>query len=305
MFKKAEKTQSKLWCAIYGTSGSGKTISALRIATGMGGKMAVIDSERGSASKYADRFTFDTLILEDKTIKGYTVAIEEAKKGGYEILVIDSMSHAWQELLEEIEQLAKQKYQGNIFRAWAEGTPKQRDFIDTILNFPGHVIVTMRSKTEWGVDTDEKGKMKPRKLGLAPEQGKNIEYEFDLLLVLNDEHVAKVEKDRTGKYQDAYITKPGEDFGKELIAWLKEGKPVEKKEPVKNDNFTPEFKKYYDEALPILLKRINPDASAADKTKAFNDYCSACIKDYKPHKLEYFTLDEIKNLCAYLKGMEK
>ena len=98
------------------------------------------------------------------------------------MLVTDSLSHPWHELLQEVDRLASAKYQGNTWSAWSEGTPKQRRLIDAILGFPGHVIATMRSKTEWSVESGKGGKTKPVRVGLAPEQGKGIEYEFDLLL---------------------------------------------------------------------------------------------------------------------------
>lgn len=226
-FKKATKQQAKLRAAFFGPSGAGKTFTALRVASGMGKPIAVVDTERGSASKYADRFEFDVLDLADKSIASYVEAITAAGKAGYPVLVIDSLSHAWQELLTEIDQLAKAKFRGNTWSAWNEGTPKQRRLVDAILNYPGHVIVTMRSKTEWSEEKDERtGKTKPVRIGLAPEQGKGIEYEFDLLVEINVDHFGNVIKDRTGKFQDAIIDRPGEAFGEALIAWLSEGAPM-------------------------------------------------------------------------------
>ena len=230
-FTPATKEQSKLRLAIFGTSGSGKTFTSLRIATGMGGKIAVVDTERGSASKYADRFTFDVLELLEKDIDTYCAAIDAADEAGYDILIIDSLSHAWRELLEEVDRLAKTKYRGNTWSAWSEGTPKQQRFVDAILDFNGHIIATMRTKTEWTTTTD-RGKMKPVRVGLAPVQGKGIEYEFDLLMDISPDHNVHILKDRTGKYQDKIIEKPGEDLGAELTAWLSEG-ALAKKRPAK------------------------------------------------------------------------
>jgi hypothetical protein len=222
-FQPAQKSKCKLRCAIFGPSGSGKTMSALRIATGMGGKIAVIDTEFGSASKYADRFKFDAVNLDSPNIDTYIQAMDIAAKAGYEVLIIDSASHGWQELLTAIDQLAKTKYKGNSWSAWCEGTPKQREFVTAIQSYPGHIIATMRSKTEWQTETNNGGKMRPIRVGLTPEQGKGIEYEFDMLIELNVEHACQIIKDRTGKYQDKIIDKPGEDFGKELVAWLNNG----------------------------------------------------------------------------------
>lgn len=235
-FTKAVKSKCKARVALFGPSGSGKTFTALRVAKGMGGTIAVIDTEFGSASKYADRFEFDTLALEQATIESLCAAIDAAKS--YSVLIIDSMSHAWQELIQEVETLAKQKYKGNTFSAWSEGTPKQKRLIRALLSFPGHVIATMRVKTEW-VEQEDRGRKKYVRQGLNPEQGKGIEYEFDLLLSLTVDHVGTVEKDRTGKYQDQIIDKPGEDFGKSLAEWLSEGvappKPDPKADPQKTD----------------------------------------------------------------------
>jgi hypothetical protein len=225
-FKKATKAAANLHAAIFGPSGAGKTFTSLRVATGLAGgsPIAVIDTERGSASKYADRFSFDVLELEDQTIDGYVAAIKEAAKAGYKVLVIDSLSHGWQTLLEEVEKLAKAKYRGNTWSAWSEGTPHQRRLVQAILNYPGHVIATMRSKTEW-TTVDNNGKKTPQRVGLAPEQGKGVEYEFDLLVEISTEHIANVIKDRTGKFQDKLIDRPGEYFGRQLAAWLSDGLP--------------------------------------------------------------------------------
>lgn len=226
-FRKATKEQARLRAALFGPSGAGKTYTSLLVARGLGGRVALIDTERGTASKYADRFEFDVLDLDKRTITMYCAAIEAAAADGYETLIIDSLSHAWQELLVEVDQLAKARYKGNTWSAWSEGTPKQKQLVEALLNYPGHVIATMRSKTEWTTET-ENGKSRPVRVGLAPEQGKGIEYEFDLLLELSVDHVGAVLKDRTGKFQDAIIDKPGEAFGAELRAWLGEGtKPLE------------------------------------------------------------------------------
>ena len=225
-FKKATKELAKARIALFGPAGAGKTYSALRIAKGLGVRIAVIDTERGRASKYGDVFEFDVLELIEKDIDRYIEAIQAAIEGNYDVLIIDSSSHAWKELLQEVERIAKTRYSGNTWSAWSEGTPKQMRFIDALLSFPGHVITTMRSKTEWIIEKDDRtGKSKPVRVGLSPEQGKGIEYEFDLLLEINPDHIATVIKDSTGgKFQDEIIEKPDESFGERLLAWLKQGK---------------------------------------------------------------------------------
>lgn len=225
MFAPATKKSAKLRTALFGPSGAGKTYSALRIAAGIGGTVAVIDTERRSASKYSDRFKFHVCELEDRTIPGYIKAINAAARAGFGVLIIDSLSHGWQELLTEIDALATAKYKGNTWSAWSQGTPKQRALVDAILEYPGHVIATMRSKTEWKT-ADVNGRSKPIRVGLAPEQGKGIEYEFDQLIEISPEHAAEVIKDRSGKYQDSIIKLIDEDFGRSLASWLAEGDPI-------------------------------------------------------------------------------
>jgi len=227
-FVNAERTQLYLRCALFGPSGSGKTMTALKIAKAIAKKMgvpfAVIDTEARSASKYADRFALKVDNLGKKTIDHYLASMEEAAQKGYKVLVIDSLSHAWRELTEEVDRITQASSNKNSILSWGKVGPKQKRLVEAILNYPGHLITTMRSKTEWVIGMGENGKTAPEKVGLAPEQGKGIEYEFDLLLELKQNHFATITKDRTGKYQDAVIEKPGEDFGVELYDWLMDGK---------------------------------------------------------------------------------
>jgi len=230
-FEKAERTQLYLRCALFGPSGSGKTMTALRMAKGISEKMgvpfAVIDTEARSASKYADRIQFVVDNLGKKTIDHYIASMDEAAKAGYKVLVIDSLSHAWRELTDEVDRITQASISKNSVLSWAKVNPKQKRLIEAILNFPGHIIVTMRSKTEWAIGVGKDGKIAPEKIGLAPEQGKGIEFEFDLLLEMDQKHNAVITKDRTGKYQDEIIEKPGEDFGVSLYDWLMSGVVVQ------------------------------------------------------------------------------
>jgi hypothetical protein len=263
-FKKAVKSQAKLRAALFGPSGAGKTFTALEIAAGIisviGGKIALIDSERSSASKYADRFEFDQVDLEVKDIDEYVHFIKEAADAGYTVLIIDSLTHAWQMLLDSVEKLAQAKYRGNTWSAWSEGTPEQRKLVDAIISFPGHIIVTMRSKTEWQTTTNDRGKTSPVRVGLAPEQGKGIEYEFDILFEISPDHLAHIIKDRSGKFQDKIIEKPGKKFGQELIAWLNEGAVPPPLNPANTEPPKPKTERQIViDAIATTLKAINPD----------------------------------------------
>jgi hypothetical protein len=214
-------------------------MTALRMAKGIAdrldGRIAVIDTEARSASKYADRIPFEVEDLAKKTVDDYIAAMNTAQEAGYKVLVLDSLSHAWRELTDEVDRLAAKSASKNTFSPWAKVNPKQKRLVEAILNYPGHVIATMRSSTEWVVGENKNGKTAPEKIGLKPEQGKGIEYEFDLLVELNQQHQGMVAKDRTGKYQDEVIEKPGEDFGAALYDWLSGGNAAPVPEPaVKN-----------------------------------------------------------------------
>lgn len=312
-FKKAIKSQAKLRAALFGPSGAGKTYTALEIGTGItsviGGKIALIDSERSSASKYADRFEFDQVDLEVKDIDEYVKFIKEAAAAGYSVLIIDSLSHAWQMLLDSVEKLAQAKYRGNTWSAWSEGTPEQRKLVDSIVSFPGHVIATMRSKTEWQTATNDKGKSAPVRVGLAPEQGKGIEYEFDILFEITPDHLAHIIKDRSGKFQDKIINKPDRDFGKNLVNWLNEGAvpppspslpstpPSVPKKPAED------YKSVLDE-IGIVLRtessgeRIFSDAEQTEVSNMVKENLAKISKDRPDLKLAYLTdiLDKQKKL---------
>lgn len=226
-FKKAERKQTKLKIGISGPSGSGKTFSALRLATGiakkLNGKIAVIDSERGSASLYSDKFDFDVNDLNPPyTTEKYIDAMKEAVAGGYSVLVIDSVSHAWAGeggLLNQKEQLDSRG--GNSFANWSKMTPKQERFISAIIHAPIHVIVTMRSKQEYAQITDG-GKLKVQKLGLAPVQRDGFEYEMTIVFDVAMNHEAETSKDRTGLFVDK-IFQITEQTGDVLIEWLNGG----------------------------------------------------------------------------------
>ena len=222
-FHKAKKHEAKLRLALDGPSGSGKTYSALAIAAGLGGKVAVIDTERGSASKYADLFDFDVLELDSFHPDRYIAAIGEAAKAGYSVVIIDSLSHAWMGkdgALELVDREAQRSQSKNTYVAWREVTPIQNRLIDTILQAPLHVIATMRSKTAYVVEADAKGKQAPRKVGLEPIQRDGVEYEFDVVGRMDLENALIIQKSRCSALTNGIFPKPGKDVADILLGWL-------------------------------------------------------------------------------------
>lgn len=227
MFKKAERKQAKLRLALSGPSGSGKTTGALLIAKGLGGKIAVLDTERGSASLYADLVDFDVVELSPPyTPERYIDIIHEAEKAGYDTLILDSITHEWNGeggILQIVDEYARAKLKGNSYAAWNQGTPRHQKFIDTMLASPLHIIATMRSKAVYVETEKANGRKAIEKQGSAPQQRDGLEYEFTAVLDLNvDGNLATASKDRTRLFRDPFTI--SEDTGKKLLEWLNSGK---------------------------------------------------------------------------------
>lgn len=221
MFQKATKAQTFLRMALMGPPGSGKTYSSLCIAEGLGKKIALIDTERGSASKYAELVDFDVMELAEYHPKKYIEAMYAAHKGEYDVLIIDSLSHAWAGKggVLEIVDRAKGKG-GNQFNAWAEPSKLQQELVDTILRIPMHVIVTMRSKMAYVVEENERGKSVPRKVGMAPVQRDGVEYEFDVVGEMSDATL-HITKSRLDFLQGEVIEGPGTQLGQSIFNFLR------------------------------------------------------------------------------------
>ncbi len=236
--EEASPEQSFLRLGMCGPSGSGKTFTALSIAAGIveaGGadEIVVIDSENGSATKYAkkkdgsedrrrDRFRFKCIKLPSYSIETYMEAITLSSRSVRRpVLIIDSLSHAWagkDGALEAVDKL-KDRERGNSFAAWRFITPLQQRMVEMILSYPGHVIATLRVRTEYVIEKNERGKDVPRKVGLAPIQRDGLEYEFDVFGDLNDRHDFTITKTRCDLVDGAVIEKPGRDLGAQLASW--------------------------------------------------------------------------------------
>jgi hypothetical protein len=242
-FTKATKFDSFLRLALAGPAGSGKTFTALtlaqRIAEQEGQPIALIDTEHGSASKYADLFAFDTQELDTFHPQRFIDAIHEAEQGGYGILILDSLSHAWNGiggLLDLVDQIAKRKYGGNSFSAWKDATPIHNALIDAIIGAHLHIIATMRSKMDYVVEKDEKsGKSMPRQVGLAAIQRDGMEYEFDIVGQLDIDHTLVITKSRCPMLSDQVIARPNGRVADVLMAWLRGSGPRPEPVPVPLD----------------------------------------------------------------------
>lgn len=230
-FAPATREQGRARIALEGPSGSGKTYTALTLATAMADRVALIDTERGSASKYAlgsrgDGFTFDTLQMTKFDPRDLVGALAAAGQAGYGAVVVDSLSHFWMGqggMLELVDAVGKRSGSGGSFGGWKEARPFERAMIDALLAYPGHVIVTMRTKSEWVIEEDQRGKKQVRKVGTKAEQREGIEYEFDLVGDLDQENTLVVTKSRCPALSGAVVIRPSADLAATMLDWLGDG----------------------------------------------------------------------------------
>lgn len=235
LIRKAERKKAKLRLGISAPSGAGKTYSSLLIAYGITGdwsKVGLIDTENGSGDLYAHLGEYMVLTLEAPyTPDRYIQAIKAFEEAGAEVIIIDSLSHAWAGeggILDIQAAITAASKSGNSYTAWREVTPKHNALVNTILQSKCHIIATMRAKTEYVMEEDERGKKTPKKVGLAPIQRDGMEYEFTIMLDISHQHYASASKDRTGMF-DGKAFKPSVETGKQLKEWLETGVDVEQR----------------------------------------------------------------------------
>lgn len=236
--RKATRTKTKLRIALSGPSGSGKTYSALIMASGMSSwdKIAVIDTENGSADLYDHLGEYNVLRLEAPyTPERFIQAIEECEKSGMEVIIIDSISHEWDGkggILETHSQMA-----GNSYTNWAKLTPRHNRFIEKILSSPAHVIATMRAKQDY-VLQEKNGKQVPEKVGLKSITRDGVDYEFTLVFDIDIKHNVESSKDRTSLFMDKPQFIISSETGEQLKNWSEKGidkipEPMITKEQIK------------------------------------------------------------------------
>ena len=234
LFEKVTRARSKARIALIGASGSGKTLSALYLAYGFTGdweKIALIDTEHERGRFYADRDDLGTgsflyaPLSAPYSAERYIQYVKEAAKAVGEdgIVIIDSFSHAWDNeggVLDFKSQVA-QRQGKNDYTAWDEAGKVQNKLVNSILSAPCHTILTMRTKMAYAMEENDRGKMQPVKLGLAPVQRENTEYEFDICLLIDRTHRASVSKDTT--FLDGWSGVITPELGRQLCGFLSDG----------------------------------------------------------------------------------
>lgn len=231
VFRPATKDKAKARVAFQGVSGSGKTWTGLSTAAGLaqGERFAVIDTERGAASLYVgiNGIQFDVLQMSRYDPRDLTKAVAAAAQAGYPVLFVDSLSHFWKGTdgtLEQVEK-AKVKYGGNSFAGWKDGTPMQNAMIEALLTYPGHIVVTMRSHTEWVLQENDRGRKEPVAMGMRAEQRKGVEYEFGVVAAMDINNTLTVLKSRCPALHRAVMQEPNGALhvAKPLLDWLNDG----------------------------------------------------------------------------------
>ncbi|OCG38108.1 ATP-binding protein [Gilliamella sp. Gris1-4] len=230
--RKAVRKKAKLRLGIAAPSGAGKTYSSLLLAFGLGQKVGLIDTEQGSGDLYADLGDYGIIQIEAPyTIDKYLQAIKAFEQANYDVIIIDSLSHAWAGdggLLDKQGKIADSG-KGNGYTAWRSITPEHNALVNAMLASPCHIIATMRSKQEYVLQVNDNGKQAPKKVGMAPIQRDGMEYEFTVMFDIDINHNATSTKDRTRLF-DGKIFKITSETGEQLLAWLNNGVTKEQAE---------------------------------------------------------------------------
>lgn len=235
--QKATRKKVKLRLNLSAPSGAGKTYSSLLMAKGLVGdwtKIAVIDTENGSASLYEHLGPFNAIDLTPPfTPERYIQAIDTCIAAGMECIIIDSSTHEWSGAggcLEANDKLAAAKYRGNTWSAWNETTPRHDAFVNKVLQCPVHVITCTRSKTDT-VMTDDK---KVKKVGMKDIQRDGWEYELTVSLNIDrDTHTAIASKDRTELFDGKQPFVITEATGQMIREWCEKGVDLKPEQPKK------------------------------------------------------------------------
>jgi hypothetical protein len=217
----AQRKRAKIKMCLQGPSGSGKTMSALLVAFGLcsdWSKIAVIDTENRSAELYAHLGSYSVVNLTPPyTPEKYAEAIELCEKSAIEVIIIDSLTHEWEYLLDYHSNLP-----GNSFTAWGKITPRHNQFVKTILHSTCNVISTIRTKQDY-VLVEKNNKQVPEKVGLKGIQRDGIEYDFTIVFDLDIKNNATASKDRTGLFFGKPEQKLSISTGVEIAAWCNSG----------------------------------------------------------------------------------
>lgn len=284
--RKSERKKAKIKMALQGSSGAGKTFSALLLAKGLTNdnlsKVAIIDTENGSADLYAHLGDYNVLTLSPPyTPENYIKAIQVCEDNGMEVIIIDSLSHSWDELLDFHSKLA-----GNSFTNWAKVTPRLNGFINKILQANAHIIATMRTKQDYVLNQKD-GKTIPEKVGLKSVMRDGVDYEFTLVFDIDIKHFAVSSKDRTGLFmgKPEFIISPS--IGQTILQWCNSGAEI----PVTQNSLS-------ENELKVRIDECNNIAELLALYKQFPEYQETMKPFYEEKKSLFMKLTNPQNYSS-------
>ena len=324
VFKKAQREQVRIKVSIAGPAGSGKTMSSLLMAYGITKaefpnlsdaevweKICVIDTENGSGSLYVGKQVGPTTIGAYNTIDltppfepgVFVDAIHMAEEHGMNVIIIDSLSHAWAGVGGALDQQGKiAERSGNSWTAWRSVTPQHNKLVDAMLQSPAHIIANMRAKMEYQQTTSDSGKKQVKAIGMGVVMREGIEYEFTVSFMLDYDHVASSTKDRTGIFDGKLFTIDA-NTGKQMYAWLSSGAaPTPKANPVPAPVAAPTEP---DEQIKKAITMIDALAKEKCAAEGGKEAVAAVVeetlgtKNYK----KCTDIDKLRELYSKLKAM--
>jgi hypothetical protein len=225
--RQAQRRQAKIKLALQGTSGSGKTMSALLLASGITdwSKIAVIDTENHSADLYAHLGEYNVLQLSKPfTPERYIKAIEVCENASMDVIILDSITHEWDGSGGILD--LHSNMPGNSFTNWGKMTPRHNAFVQKILESPCHIISTIRTKTDYAM-VEKNNKYSVEKLGLKGITRDGMDYEMTIVFDLDIKHNAVASKDRTGLFMDKPEGVITPEYGKRILQWCNTGTGID------------------------------------------------------------------------------
>lgn len=300
-FQKAKREKIYVKCLLAGPSGSGKSYTALRMATGMaqedGSRVAVIDTENGRIRYYANEFDFDDLQLQDFRPESYIEAIEAAVDGGYHVIVIDGITPEWDWCNATHDAMS-----GNSFTNWGKITPRHEKFMNKMLECPAHIIATVRGKDSYVLE-ENGGKQQPKKVGMGYQARGNTEYSFSATWMLRqDTHVAEIQKDNTHLFEGRYDVLTEKD-GQKLYHWANDGETAPPRSVVTAADTAPEG-----DILNDLIEQIDATAKELPTIGVDRSVIAATVKDLTGGIVNYKNIKDAavaKRVLAALTKMKE
>jgi len=277
-FQKAQRLEEWLKFLISGGSGAGKTLTALQVAChiaeaiGRRGRVAVIDSEDGSARLYshdsvidepfycsceqcakgkAIPLEFDVIDLRDHSPQEYCSKMRAAVDFGYAVLVIDSASHEWcgvNGCLEQVDALKGDGRGNKTNNAWNAVTKLHNEFLSDLRAIPIHLVATARTKPGRGDDAGQE-------IIIQRDKDGPFEYEFGFWASVNRSApgTLHIEKSRSGHFQGEVWRKAGRFVAEQFMLWaghLRQAPAVPASSPSAVGGGAPETAKRSAPALP-------------------------------------------------------